>query len=134
MTMDRITEEIAHFIGLFHLSNEQARVREAYEKFTPDKSTPSDPDTPPLILSDFEAPYELLDFEPWVRYHAPNYPLLPYSAKLAPWTLVKFKQLQPVSEWQKDLYSGPHLMQYGFSQTILLPEIQRRAAEIRSKQ
>lgn len=123
-TMDRITEEIAHFIGLFHLSNEQARVREAYEKFTPDKSTPSDPDTPPLILSDFEAPYELLDFEPWVRYHAPAYPLLPYSAKLAPWTLVKFKQLQPASEWQKDLYSGPHMMQYGFSQTILLPEIQ----------
>lgn len=124
MTMDRITEEIAHFIGLFHLSNEQARVRENYEKFTYDKAAPADPDISPLIVSPFEAPYELLDFEPWVRYHAPNYPLLPYSAKLAPWTLVKFKQLQPVSEWQKDLYSGPHLMQYGFSQTILLPEIQ----------
>lgn len=124
MTMDRITEEIAHFIGLFHLTNEQARVREAYEKFTPDKSTPSDPETPPLIAAAFEAPYELLDFEPWVRYHAPAYPLLPYSAKLAPWTLVSFKQLQAPSDWHKSLYSGPHLMQQGFSQAILLPEIQ----------
>ena len=123
-TMDRITEEIAHFIGLFHLNEEHARVREAYEKFTPAKAAPSDPDVSPLIVPAFDAPYELLDFEPWVRYHAPAYPLLPYSAKLAPWTLVKFKQLQPVTEWQKDLYSGPHLMQYGFSQTILLPEIQ----------
>lgn len=124
MTMDRITEEIAHFIGLFHLSNEQVRVRENYEKFSYDKAAPVDPDISPLIVSPFEAPYELLDFEPWVRYHAPNYTLLPYSAKLVPWTLVKFKQLQSASEWHKDLYSGPHLMQYGFSQTILLPAIQ----------
>ncbi len=124
--MDRITEEIAHFIGLFHLSNEQARIREAYEKFTPDKAAPSDPETPPLIAKPFDAPYELLDFEPWVRYYAPAYPLLPYNAKLAPWTLVKFKQLQAPGDWQADLYSGPrpHSIQQIFSHTVLLPEIQ----------
>lgn len=122
--MDRITEEIAHFIGLFHLTNEQARGRETYDKFTPDKAVPSDPETPPIVADTFEAPYDLLGFEPWLRYHGPAYPLLPYSAKLAPWTLVKFKQLQVHGEWQGSAYSGLHPFQVGFSHSILLPELQ----------
>ncbi|KUJ80592.1 hypothetical protein AVO45_05980 [Ruegeria marisrubri] len=34
MALDKITETIAHFIGVFDLTNEQARLREQYEEFT----------------------------------------------------------------------------------------------------
>ncbi|CAN7489393.1 hypothetical protein [Neorhizobium sp. LjRoot104] len=69
-TMDTITEEIAHFIGLFHTNVEDARLRDSYQDFTvytPEQFIP----TSVVIQSNFEAPYELLGFDPGVVYKAP---------------------------------------------------------------
>lgn len=74
--LDKITEEIAHFVGLFHLSVEDARMREAYREFsyeTPDKTL----DTPPVHLSEFSAPYEFVGFDPGLRYQSPPPDLWP---------------------------------------------------------
>ncbi len=69
-TMDTITQEIAHFIGLFHTNVEDARLREAYSDFslyTPEQAVPQS--TAPQ--SHFEAPYDLIDFDPSLVYKAP---------------------------------------------------------------
>jgi hypothetical protein len=69
-TMDTITEEIAHFIGLFHTNVEDARLRDSYQDFsldTPEQFIP----TSAVFRSNFEAPYELLGFDPGVVYKAP---------------------------------------------------------------
>lgn len=68
--MDTITEEIAHFIGLFHTNVEDARLRDNYTDFslnTPEQFIPPSVATP----SHFEAPYDLLGFDPSVVYKAP---------------------------------------------------------------
>lgn len=70
--MDKITEEIAHFIGLFHTTVEEARQRDAY----PDFSYYTQKDhlhTEPFISSTFDAPYEFLGFDPDVFYKPPAY-------------------------------------------------------------
>ncbi|MEI2298463.1 type I secretion protein [Ensifer sp. MJa1] len=64
----KITETIAHFIGLFQLSIEDARMREAHEKFDPDREVHKDPkalETAPVKVT---APYDLDDFNPDVPY------------------------------------------------------------------
>lgn len=70
--MDKITEEIAHFIGVFHVSVEDARYREAYQEFTLNP-VQSEPDVHPVIVSDFAAPFELLDYEPGIDYRSPGH-------------------------------------------------------------
>lgn len=69
-TMDTITEQISHFIGLFHLSVEEARLREAYPDFQyllPQAHLNTEPHVP----STFEAPYDFEEFDPSVSYSAP---------------------------------------------------------------
>ncbi len=69
-TMDTITEEIAHFIGLFHTNVEDARARDAYQDFS--LHTPEQFIAPSAVSqSHFEAPYVLIDFDPSVAYKAP---------------------------------------------------------------
>lgn len=69
--MDKITEEIAHFIGVFHISVEDARFRETYPEFSfnPDQS---ELDPLPVIDTDFAAPYQLLGYEPGLDYRSPG--------------------------------------------------------------
>lgn len=71
-TMDKITEEISHFIGLFHTTIEDVRLREAYTDFTyhvPQHHLRVEP----VFDSNFEAPFEFLGFDPGVSYKAPAY-------------------------------------------------------------
>jgi hypothetical protein len=67
---DKITEEIAHFIGVFHISIEDARVREAYQEFS-FNSPQSDLNTPPVPETGFAAPFQLLDYDPDLNYRSP---------------------------------------------------------------
>ncbi len=72
MTMfDKITEEIAHFIGFFHVSVEDARFRETYQEFS---FNPVKEELDPLqvVETGFASPYELLDYEPGVDYRSPG--------------------------------------------------------------
>ena len=68
--MDKLTEEISHFIGFFHISVENARAREAYTEFAFTK-VDVHLDKLQVHTSDFAAPFDLLGFEPGFGYRAP---------------------------------------------------------------
>lgn len=78
--LDKITEEIAHFVGFLHMSVEDARMREGYREFSYETSS-KHLDTPPVHLTDFSAPYEFVGFDPGLRYHSPPPDLWPAHGK-----------------------------------------------------
>jgi hypothetical protein len=69
MPLDRISEEIAHFIGLFHLHIEENRLRLEYEAFSlkRDEAEPEPEQPPELVVA---APYSLKGFDPGLVYLA----------------------------------------------------------------
>ncbi|HXV30592.1 MAG TPA: hypothetical protein VD840_09700, partial [Sinorhizobium sp.] len=67
---DKTTEAIAHFIGLFEIKLEEARLRDAYEKFKALQDAQEEPPELPFVDVDVKAPYELRDFIPNVPYRA----------------------------------------------------------------
>ncbi|WP_417427225.1 hypothetical protein [Hoeflea sp.] len=71
MYMDRTTEAIAHFIGLFAITIEQAWQRQAFDSFTAEALSRPDPNALPDIETSFSADYELLGYEPGFVYRAP---------------------------------------------------------------
>ncbi len=78
MKFDPVTEAIAHFIGYFHLSAEEARHRDQYDAF---KTQSADNPQPELQHIDVKltAPYEFMDFEPGVIFksHPDNVEAIP---------------------------------------------------------
>lgn len=88
--MDKVTEEISHFIGIFHTSLEAARQRESYDDLAYSlrqqnlHATPSESGT-------FEAPFELLGYDPSLTYRpvAPVFPGPPFSEGLPSLTAIK---------------------------------------------
>ena len=71
MYMDRTTEAIAHFIGLFAITIEQAWQRQAYDSFAAEALLPPDPNPLPNIETSFSAKYALVGYEPGFIYRAP---------------------------------------------------------------
>lgn len=121
--MDRISEEIAHFIGMFNMTVEQARLRDAYEEFIPLPAVPSDPVLPEAPSSDFEAPHFLLGYDPGVRYVPPGWSL----ESVSPWLPLKYKYFKMQTSGQHPLEhpqgSSPEPLGSGTNITIILPEI-----------
>ncbi|SHE95917.1 hypothetical protein SAMN05444273_103267 [Litoreibacter ascidiaceicola] len=68
MLMDKMTEMVAHMIGIFHTTMEDERMREAYDKFKALKA--ADPDNDPLEAMGikFKAKHVLEGFTPSLRY------------------------------------------------------------------
>jgi hypothetical protein len=117
MPLDRISEEIAHFIGLFHLHIEENRLRLEYEAFSlkRDEVEPEPGQLPELVVA---APYSLKGFDPGLVYQAapattaPDYNLpdtppadappspaqLPQPERVAP--EVEIDQAWPWTSWQ----------------------------------
>jgi hypothetical protein len=120
--MDRITEEISHFIGMFHMSVEQTRMREAYNEFTPRPDNPSDPDIPEWAPSKFQAPYGLIGYDPGVDYVPPGFEI----EKVTPWMPLKFKFLK-VPDMEPPYFGSPAKLLSGFAPgltiTMTLPQI-----------
>lgn len=81
--MDKITEEIAHFIGLFQVTAERAIQRDAYEEFLASKAVDPLLDMPPMGNLPFAAPFEFLGYDPEVRYLGSG----PDLVLMAPWKL-----------------------------------------------
>lgn len=69
MPLDRISEEIAHFIGLFHLDTEAARMRDGYEAFRTVRDAEVPPDDLPRVTIKLNAPYDVKPFEPGLKFH-----------------------------------------------------------------
>lgn len=78
--IDKITEEIAHFIGFFHMSVEDVRMREAYREFSYETQE-KDAHSPPVHPSDFSVPYEFVGFDPGLEYQSPPPVLWPAHGK-----------------------------------------------------
>ncbi|MGO4910552.1 type I secretion protein ATPase [Pseudorhodobacter sp. W20_MBD10_FR17] len=66
--LDKVTEMVAHMIGIFHTTLEDGRMRDSY--LTTHALRQSDPETGPLLSAAdaFKAPYQLEDFKPRIRY------------------------------------------------------------------
>ncbi|WP_347266721.1 hypothetical protein [Paracoccus sp. (in: a-proteobacteria)] len=80
MLLDRSSEAIAHFIGLFHLDAEAARLRESYDAFRALTEAPPDQADLPHVTVSIRAPYDVPPFEPGLRHvilEPPPQPLAP---------------------------------------------------------
>ena len=66
--LDKVTEMVAHMIGIFHTTMEEGRMRDSYLKSVAHRHT--DTDTAPLLSETptLKAPYQLEDFTPRIRY------------------------------------------------------------------
>ena len=124
MQMDRTSEAIAHFIGLFGITIEEARSREAYLEFQARKVLdPHSPDLPQVDVP-FEAPYQLLDYEPGLAYQSPPQPIVPIFPAQDP---VFVQPEVPLSGLQDvDISSDFSIANvvYGGSYRVLMPEIE----------
>lgn len=73
--MDKITEEISHFIGIFHTTLEAARQRDSYDDFS--FSLPrQDVQSSTSESETFATPFEFLGYDPFLFYR-PVAPLFP---------------------------------------------------------
>lgn len=86
MSMDSVTEIIAHFVGHFHTLIEQARMRESYEKFLAEKADRLDHADLPYVQAQFDARFQLSAYEPALEYTPPA----PELVMLMPWSNVTF--------------------------------------------
>jgi hypothetical protein len=68
MHMDKVTEAIAHFIGLFQITAEQARLRKDYAEFDRLKPTDEDPSELEQSAARFRSPYGFNDPDPGLHY------------------------------------------------------------------
>jgi len=68
MMLDKVTEMVAHMIGIFHTEMEDQRLRDVYDAFKALKA--ADPDGEPIsaIAASLKAPYELGSFAPRLEY------------------------------------------------------------------
>ena len=84
MSIDRTSETIAHFSGLFENTLEEARLRQEYTDFKFVKKSEADDArfefAPPLIKSG----YDIGDYDPGVRYVAQNPVKLSEPARALP--------------------------------------------------
>lgn len=71
MTMDAITEKIAHFIGAFELVEQEARMRAEYEKFRAIKAAEDDARAIELRSLKSKESYKLEDVDAGVKMKAP---------------------------------------------------------------
>jgi hypothetical protein len=114
--LDRISEAIAHFIGLFQITAEQARLRDDYLEFKAlqaalDQTPPDD-----HAQITFQTPYDFDDPDPGLRY----VPAGPAIVTLAALSDVNYVPMAvPVNaEMQPVIYPGylaPHFFHFAYS-------------------
>lgn len=126
MSMDSVTEIIAHFVGHFHTLIEQARMRETYEKFLADKADRPDHEELPFIEAQFDARFQLGGYVPALAYNPPA----PDLAIVIPWSYVNFAP-PDLPELTDEFYAqwpalllGPHSVALSFVTKTILPDIE----------
>jgi hypothetical protein len=67
MPLDRTTEAIAHFIGLFHVDSEAARLRTEYDAFRGKSEALPEPGDHPEFTINIRSPHDLKGFEPGLK-------------------------------------------------------------------
>lgn len=108
--MDRTTEAIAHFIGLFTMAVEEARKSDVFEKFTPLRAQADDLPSLPGSEIDFAAPYQLEGYDPGIVYR-------PTAPEIVPWTSGYFFDS---ATHEVEIGPSPATVQHWFPETTLL--------------
>ena len=68
MAIDRTTEAISHFIGLFALSVEKMISREQYSEFRATQNIRDDLEAINAVPFSFDSPYKLKEYDPELSY------------------------------------------------------------------
>ena len=68
MLMDKVTEMVAHMIGIFHITLEEERMRDVYDKFKALAAKDPDLNDTDAVALRFNAKYDLGDFNPGLVY------------------------------------------------------------------
>ncbi|MBS3648581.1 hypothetical protein KEU06_08055 [Pseudaminobacter sp. 19-2017] len=106
MLLDRATEAIAHFIGLFSNTVEEARQREAFEQFTAAKGDPGSLKPLPNVELALSVAYEFEGFDPGLVYR----PVAPDIISWTNWSSVDFNSqglsLRPISVQPEFAHAG----------------------------
>jgi hypothetical protein len=84
--MDKITESIAHFIGLFNTAVEEDRQRDKYNEFAALRAKEQEQPEIAAETAGGRSPYEFKDFDPSLHYM----PLPPDLVWVMPWSPVNF--------------------------------------------
>ncbi len=66
--MDRTTELIAHFIGLFEIKVDEIRLRQDYLEFRQKQPVPEDDSQAQIVVVRLQAPYQLQPYTPELEY------------------------------------------------------------------
>ncbi|SEO15946.1 hypothetical protein SAMN05216227_105411 [Pseudorhodobacter antarcticus] len=95
--LDKVTEMVAHMIGIFHTTIEEERMRDSYQKIAAQRK--AEPDTGPLRETSptMKSPFQLEDFNPGVQYADQATPAAPVW--YGPF-LLGVPQLGPMNYWQ----------------------------------
>lgn len=103
MMLDKVTEMVAHMIGIFQITLEQERMRDDYLKMK--ALRPDDPQADPLAgdPAQFKAAYQLGDFDPALRL-LKTVPDAPHPVPEAP---LEFPQFSPAPFWPSAPEPGP---------------------------
>lgn len=89
MLMDRTTEAIAHFIGLFAITVEEAQQRDLFKEFAVANGKWDAPAPLPDTQLSFSADYVLEGYDPGLIYRAP-------APDIVPWTTWSSVHLAPI--------------------------------------
>lgn len=119
MTLDRSSEAIAHFIGMFQLDAEAARMRETYDVFRATQDSPDETGELPHVTVSIRAPYELVPFDPGLTYlpvapppqaAAPELSVIPVELPRLPLRFMHLDRDQPDLDPAQPVASGgaPH--------------------------
>ncbi|WP_269932464.1 type I secretion protein [Aminobacter sp. HY435] len=83
---DKVTEAITHFIGLFEMASEEARLKQAYYEFKAQQKADEQLPEHETSSAKFDAPHTLEDFDPSVRYIG----VRPEIEQITVWSKVSF--------------------------------------------
>lgn len=81
MVMDKITEAIAHFIGLFEIAVEEGRLRKDYTEFVAVKAGAGEHPELPDLDAQTKAPFEFVEMDPGLRYQPADPHLVEIAAR-----------------------------------------------------
>lgn len=119
MLMDKTTEAIAHFIGLFGIAVEEARLRQDFNEFQAKRDAAPEQSSLLDIDVSINASYDFVEMDPGLRYQ----PLPPKTILLAPWIETNFHpphipvQMPVFSQIGANL-PEPGVVHYGSAQIV----------------
>lgn len=119
--LDKVTEAIAHFIGLFDTTIEEARQKQAYDEFKASQAKDAQPSDHDGVAVKVDARHDLEDFDP----HVPYLGLPPELVVTTVWSNVWFTPPEiPAPHGPDIFYPGFNVPHVPFASSgIVLPAI-----------